>query len=94
MWLYILRWPELLQDVASGITAGTRKPKSGQVARFLYSLSHRWSEYYGRHQVVPEGFLPHLLPLMHARLHLLSSLHAVMCSCFSVLGVTTLPSYM
>ncbi|XP_050691821.1 uncharacterized protein LOC126983231 isoform X2 [Eriocheir sinensis] len=94
VWLYILRWPELLQDVASGVTAGTRKPKSGQVARFLYSLSHRWSEYYGRHQVVPEGFLPHLLPLMHARLHLLSSLHAVMRSCFSVLGVTTLPSYM
>lgn len=94
VWLYLLRWPEIVEEMASGVLAKSKKPKTAQVSRFLYSLSHRWSEYYCRHQVLSEGFLPHLMPLMYARLHLLQALSTLMCTCFAILGVDSLPSHM
>uniref|UniRef100_A0A0P4W1W5 DALR anticodon binding domain-containing protein n=1 Tax=Scylla olivacea TaxID=85551 RepID=A0A0P4W1W5_SCYOL len=94
VWLYLLRWPEIVEEVAMGVAGGSRRPKTAHISRFLYSLSHRWSEYYCRHQVLSEGFLPHLLPLMYARLHLLQALSTLMRTCFAVLGVDSLPSYM
>ena len=94
VWLYLLRWPDIVEELAVGVARGSRKPKTAYVSRFLYSLSHRWSEYYCRHKVLLDSFLPHLLPLMYARLHLLQALSVLMHTCFALLGIDSLPSYM
>ncbi|KAG0723702.1 DALR anticodon-binding domain-containing protein 3 [Chionoecetes opilio] len=94
VWVYLLRWPDIVEDMASGVLGRSRQPKTALVSRFLYSLGHRWSEYYGRHQVLCEGLHPHLLPLVYARLHLLRALATLMRTCFALLGVHSLPSQM
>lgn len=93
-WVYILRWPEIVEEAATAILSGSGKFKTSTVARFLHSLSHRFSEYYSRYHVLVHEPLPHLLPEMYARLHLLRALHTVMKICFNMLGIESLPDFM
>ncbi|KAK8739255.1 hypothetical protein OTU49_003547 [Cherax quadricarinatus] len=94
VWVYILRWPEIVEEMALAILNGSGKVKTAAVARFLHSLSHRFSAYYSRYHVLVSEPLPHLMPLMYARLHLLRAIHIVMKICFNVLGIDSPPTFM
>ncbi|XP_071546193.1 uncharacterized protein [Panulirus ornatus] len=94
VWLYILRWPEIPEEMAVAMLDGSRKLKTAAVAQFLHSLSHRFSEYYSRYKVLVSEPLPHLMPLMYARLYLLKAIQTVMKICFNLLGVDSPPTFM
>ncbi|XP_042239036.1 uncharacterized protein LOC121877368 isoform X1 [Homarus americanus] len=94
VWMYILRWPEIVEEVALSIVNGCRKLKTASVTRFLHSLAHRFSAYYSRYHVLVSEPLPHLVPLMYARLYLFKAVHLVMTICFNLLGVDSPPTFM
>nr|XP_045599495.1 uncharacterized protein LOC123758813 [Procambarus clarkii] len=94
VWVYILRWPEIVEEITLDILNGSGKVKTAAVTRFLHSFAHRFSAYYSRYHILVAKPLPHLMPLMYARLHLLQAVYNVMTICFSVLGIDSPPTFM
>ncbi|XP_047499981.1 uncharacterized protein LOC125046250 isoform X1 [Penaeus chinensis] len=93
VWGYIFHFPDIIEENAVEILKGSGKFRTVAVAKFLGSFSHRVSEYYSRYHVLSEP-LPHLLPTIYARLHLLQAVKTVMEICFATLGVESPTSFM
>ncbi|XP_063604780.1 uncharacterized protein LOC134780159 isoform X3 [Penaeus indicus] len=93
VWGYIFHFPDIIEENAVEILKGSGKFRTVAVTKFLSSFSHRVSEYYSRYHVLCEP-LPHLLPTIYARLHLLQAIKTVMEICFATLGVESPTSFM
>nr|XP_027214697.1 uncharacterized protein LOC113807598 isoform X2 [Penaeus vannamei] len=93
VWGYIFHFPDIIEENAVQIMGGTGKFRTVAVTKFMSSFSHRVSEYYSRYHVLSDP-LPHLLPTMYARLHLLQAVKTVMEICFATLGVQSPTSFM
>lgn len=75
---YIEPYPSLVQSTVSLSSDWIRSEMhTHKVVNFLVSLSHCFSSYYSRVHILTEP-RPHLLPVMFARLHLMSAVYQVM----------------
>lgn len=86
--LYVLLYPKLLEEATTfrhtrGINISVPLKK---ICLFLTSLSHAFSSYYSRTKILlaPED---HLMPLIHARVHLMTAVQQVMKNALSLLGI-------
>lgn len=85
MFNFILSWPDVVRN-----SFHEQHPKIHLLYSFLSSLALSFSVYYHRHRVLTEP-LPHLLPLVFARIHLLKTVETIFINAFRVLNIKPLP---
>lgn len=86
MFNFVLSWPDIVRN-SFYITY----PNIHLLFSFLSSLALCFSVYYHHHRVLTEP-LPHLLPLVFARIHLLKTIETIFLNAFSILDIKPLPS--
>ncbi len=91
---YLMSYPDLLKDSVSDLKSASHKPNlhTHRVCQFLHGLSRETSVYYHHVHILGES-LPHLLPLMFARLWLLKGIHQVMLNALGMLGIQPLDQF-
>ncbi|CAB3376287.1 Hypothetical predicted protein [Cloeon dipterum] len=82
--LCLMRFTKVLSDVEPD--AEGRLPQPHLLCRYLSEVAHPISRYYRSHHVLTEPSA-HLLPVMHARLHLLRAIHRVLGYAFHLLDL-------
>lgn len=89
---FVARFPDIVQEAAALRTKRSTQHVQISVKKiclFLIEMSHLFSSYYSRVKILmsPE---PHLLPLICARLHLVSALKQVASNALTLLGIEPL----
>uniref|UniRef100_A0A1B6MA33 DALR anticodon binding domain-containing protein n=1 Tax=Graphocephala atropunctata TaxID=36148 RepID=A0A1B6MA33_9HEMI len=78
----LAEWPVIVAECQD-----TKRPALHRLTSFLSSLASTFSVYYRHTRVLNEG-LPHMVPLMEARIHLLLAIRQVFLNAFAVLGIS------
>ncbi|XP_024081198.1 DALR anticodon-binding domain-containing protein 3 isoform X2 [Cimex lectularius] len=79
---FILYWPVVVKEVVEGLEIG--KPKIHLLFKYLTDFSTTFSLYYHRIKILTEP-RPHLIPVLHARVHLMLGLLQVVKNAFNVI---------
>ncbi|KAG8272924.1 DALR anticodon-binding domain-containing protein 3 [Homalodisca vitripennis] len=77
----LAEWPAVVTECQN-----LTRPGLHRLTGFLSTLASIFSVYYRHTRVLNEG-LPHMVPLMEARIHLLLAIRQVFLNAFSLLGI-------
>ncbi|KAL5014565.1 hypothetical protein ScPMuIL_008835 [Solemya velum] len=90
---YILTFPDVVSDSVEELVSnsGDIHPRihTHKICNFLIGLSRNISSYYSKTHILGEC-LPHLFPVMFARLFLMKATHQVMRNAFALMGIKPL----
>ncbi|CAH1785056.1 unnamed protein product [Owenia fusiformis] len=84
---YVMSYPSIVQQAIAPLHKGIHSQiQTHKICNFLLHMARDMSSYYSRVHILSEA-RPHLLPLMHSRLHLMKGLQQVMHNALSLLNI-------
>ncbi|XP_074609834.1 DALR anticodon-binding domain-containing protein 3-like isoform X1 [Acropora palmata] len=88
---FIATFPTIVKDTVPTLAATSQSfvIHTNKICCFLFSLSHKFSSYYGRVHILGES-RTHLFPTMFARLYLMKALQQIFQNCLELLNVSYL----
>lgn len=88
---FIASFPAITKDTVPTLTTKSQSftIHTNKICCFLFSLSHKFSSYYGRVHILGES-RSHLFPTMFARLYLMKALQKILHHCLELLSISSL----
>ncbi|CAH3157465.1 unnamed protein product [Porites evermanni] len=88
---FIVTFPSVIKSTVPKITLKSHNViiQTNKICSFLFTLSHKFSSYYGRVHILGES-RHHLFPTMFARLYLMKALQQIILTCLKLLNISSL----